>query len=122
MEEQQQQSQEKLFSVSNVLITNAATIVVYCDGIRQLFLFDINGRLLMTRFIDSSINTMLATLDGQFLITGGTSLVVRQMHNLQKIRGFKTESEVTALSFSDRQAFLFVGLKSAKVQILAPSL
>eukprot|EP00743_Colponemidia_sp_Colp-15_P011451 GILK01012779.1.p1 GENE.GILK01012779.1~~GILK01012779.1.p1 ORF type:complete len:1306 (+),score=251.28 GILK01012779.1:285-3920(+) len=105
-----------------VSISSKAHIVLFSLDDLQLFLFDINGRLLAHVDAHERIHAMSFSQDGEFLITGGSRrlVVVRSTHNLQMITRFEgADSPIRSLHLTPGEHGVIAGLQSGHMCLFA---
>lgn len=106
-------------SFHKVVLSSEGNIVLFSMGDNSLCLFTINGHLLCTVPAGDTLTHMEATRDGNFLVTGGKQIIVRNMYDLSITRTLKLEDQARIsyflLSPGDQ---IFAALETQKLLLI----
>jgi WD40 repeat protein len=105
-----------------VICATTGHFVLYSKTSLTLYLYTINGKLLAQTDANDHLNHIVATKDGEYLISGGRkgTVVIRTLFTLQTVHKFQVDAAVCSLALSAEEKHLLVGLDNGKMILFHP--
>lgn len=106
--------------VDGVIVTCQAYLVVHSKAQLCLHLYTLNGKHIRSVDAFENLNHMIATKDGEFLISGGKKgwLFVRSLFDLKVVAKLQLESAIWSLALTSDERYVMVGLESGKLVLV----
>jgi hypothetical protein len=113
--------------VDGIVISSQGFLVVHSRAQLSLHLYTINGKLVRSADAFENLNHMVATKDGEFLISGGKKgwLFIRSLFDLKVITKLQLDAAVWSLSLTGDERYILAGLDNGNlvaIEVDFPSL